>query len=400
MRDISVLIAGRSREAIDGIAAILRDCSGLAVQLRHVNNGHVDPLYGAPSKPDLLIVLLSPMWEDELRALTARPARERPATIAVGSESDARMMRLAMQAGMRDFFTHPVVAEEMISAVMQVAGELTVRDRSGQGQLTAFINAKGGSGASCLACNAAHILTARFRQRTLLIDLDLQFGTLPVYLDLKPRDSILDALEANESLDAVALEGHTARHASGLRLLAASADRLALPWEVPRDKLGKLIEVALSYYDQVVVDLPRQMDPLTAAALTRADRVCIVMQQELTHLRDATRLAGILKGDLSVPENHIDLIVNRYDPGHSVRAQDIREAVKVAGLYTVPSDYRTVSESVNLGTPLLDHASSASITQALVEIVQRMSGAEEAPAKSRLQSVVSRFLTKHTGARI
>jgi pilus assembly protein CpaE len=236
------------------------------------------------------------------------------------------------------------------------------------------------------------MLAAQFRQRTLLMDLDLQFGTLPVYLDLKPRESILDALAAHDHLDALALEGHTTRHASGLRLLAGASDQLALPWEIPREQVGRLLELAVGHYDHVVVDLPRQMDPLTAAVLTRADRVCIVLQQELTHLRDATRLAGILGGDLSVPQTHIDLIVNRHDPGHGVRIQDVREAIKPAGVHTVPSDYQTVSESVNLGTPLLDHARGADITQALVELARRLGGVEPVREKGRLQHAVARFL--------
>jgi pilus assembly protein CpaE len=231
------------------------------------------------------------------------------------------------------------------------------------------------------------------RQRTLLIDLDLQFGTLPVYLDLKPRESLLDALAAHDQLDAVALDGYTMCHASGLRVLANSPDRLALPWEIPGEHVGRLIELAARQYDHIVVDLPRQMDPLTAAVLTRADRVLIVMQQELTHLRDATRLVGLLAGELSVPRNHIQVIVNRHDPGRSVQAHDIREALNPASLFAVPSDYVTVSEAVNLGTPILDHARNAAITQSLVNLARQLGGVEQVvPEKNRLQHAVARFL--------
>jgi pilus assembly protein CpaE len=394
MKEFTVLIAGRSSKGVEQLETALHGRQDIAVRSSHVTNGHVDPLHGVTPVPDLLLVDLSALWEDELRALAARPAKNRPIIIAVGPEGNTHMMRLAMQAGARDFFTHPVPGEELLATVSQVADEHAEQHEGGAGSsVTAVINAKGGAGASFLACNLAHILSVPLRQRVALIDLDLQFGTLPVYLDLKPRESLLDALAAHDHLDSVALDGYTTRHASGLRLLAAVTERLALPWEIPGEHIGRLIDVAAETYDHVIVDLPRQMDPVTAAVLTRADRILIVMQQELTHLRDAKRLTRILTEELSVPRNHLHVVVNRHEPGGGgVRAQDIREALEPESMAVIPSDYQRVSESVNLGVPIYDHARSAPITQALVEFARNLNGeSRRQEEKSGLQGAVARF---------
>jgi pilus assembly protein CpaE len=187
----------------------------------------------------------------------------------------------------------------------------------------------------------------------------------------------------------VALED-TTRHASCLHLLAAVSERLALPWEIPGDRIGSLIEIAAQTYDHVIVDLPRQMDPVTVAALTRADQVLIVMQQELTHLRDAGRLVRILTEELSIPRRHLHVVVNRHEVS-GVRAGHSRGA-EPEDMAVIPSDYQQVSEAVNLGVPIYDHARSAAITQALVSLARRLSGEGQAEeARGRLQSAVARL---------
>lgn len=392
MKNFVVLIVGRSQKNLERLELVLRPQPDIEVQCRHVTNGHVDPLHNVSPLPDLLVLDLSTIWEDELRALAARPAKDRPVVIAVGREGNTHMMRLAMQAGARDFFTHPVPGEELLASIAQVTGERVAPPRAAQSQVTAVMNAKGGAGASFLACNLAHILSAPLRKRVVLIDFDLQFGTLPVYFDLKPRESLLDALTAHDRLDAVALDGYMTRHASGVRLLAAVSERLPLPWEIPGDAVGRLIEIAAHAYDHVIIDLPRQMDPVTVAALTRADQVLVVVQQKLPHLRDAGHLMRILTGELSLPRERLHVVVNRHDPSGGVRASDIRDALEPANLALIPGDYEHVSEAINLGVPIYDHARTAPITQALVTLARSLSGEEPADEeRGRFQSAVARL---------
>jgi pilus assembly protein CpaE len=122
MKKFVVLIGGRSLQGLEGLEAPLRDQPDIKVQRRHVTNGHMDPLHGVSPMPDLLVLDLEFVLGDELRA-AARPAKNRPEVIAVGPDGNTRMMRLAMQAGARDFFTHPVPGQELLASIAQVADE-------------------------------------------------------------------------------------------------------------------------------------------------------------------------------------------------------------------------------------------------------------------------------------
>lgn len=393
MKDgVSVLVCGRSKGAVDIMEAMLRGQPGLEVRSRVVLNGFLDPLHGVSPLPQILILHLGGAWQDELRALTLRPAGERPQTIVVGPEGNAQIMRLAMQNGARDFFTDPVAGEEMVASVRRIAHEIASGGRSGRGRITALMNAKGGSGATFIASNLSHILAKHLRMRVALLDLDLQFGTLCQYFDLTPHESLLAALGNVQHIDAVALEGYMAKHASGLHLLSAASEQTPLPWQIPVENLDQLLNHAVQAYEHVVIDLPRQIDPLTTRVLERADHILLVMQQGVTHLRDAKQLLRIFTRELLIPLVNIQLVVNRLDKKHSIGIEEIRSMLNPGALVTLPNDYERATTTINLGTPLLDCAKGAPITRALVEFAVKLSGAREARRSGGLRATLSQFL--------
>ncbi|MGH8480520.1 MAG: AAA family ATPase [Gammaproteobacteria bacterium] len=392
---LKILISSRARLQVEYLELMLKADPGVEVQTRVVVNGHFDPLYGVDTPPDILVLDLSQSWETELRELLAHP--ERPQLIViVPADDNGRVIRMAMQAGARDYFTHPVERSEILASVQRIAEELGAKAqrKKGKGHLTAIINAKGGSGASFLACNVAHCMASHLHMRTALLDMDMQFGTLPLYLDLTPRDGVVAALADADQLDTVALEGHMLKHPSGLRLLASMSEELALPWEIPEDRLDRLLGQVLGDFEHVVVDLPRQFDPVCSRIMERAEHLLIVMQQGITHLRDAKRMVRVATRDLAIPNDRIHLVVNRYDKNNPVSCAEIQAALKPGSLVEVPNDYRRVSEAINLGVPLCEGAPGAAATKAIIAIAERLAQRPKAAGKGKLGSVFNQLFLR------
>ena len=390
-----ILISSRSRLQVEYLELMLKSEPGVEVQTRVVVNGHSDPLYGVDTPPDILVLDLSQFWETELRELMVHP--ERPQLIVIAPvEDNGRVIRMAMQAGARDYFTHPVERGEILASVQRMAEELGAKAqrRKGKGRLTAVINAKGGSGASFLACSVAHCMASHLRMRTALLDMDMQFGTLPLYLDLAPREGVIAALANADEIDTVALEGHMLKHPSGLRLLASMSEELASPWEIPQDQLDRLLGQAVGDFEHVIVDLPRQIDPVTSRIMERADYLLIVTQQGISHLRDAKRLVRIATRDLAIPNDRIHVVVNRHDKNNPVDSAQIQAALKPGSLVEVPNDYRRVSEAINLGVPLCESAKGAAITRAIVAIAEKLADRPKVERKGALGAVFNQLLLR------
>lgn len=380
MRKISILVSGRELPAADAVLRIFEGQPDL--EITTADSGNLEAIVGTH---DVLVTLRGPRWEEVLRALAARPAAGRPALIVVGPAGDPASMRRAMQAGARDFFSMPVAPAELLGAVRLIGHEVGSGVPVTKGTLTAVINAKGGSGASFLAANLAHITAVQKKSPVALIDLDLQFGALPLAFDLQQRNSLIEALGNAHQLDPVALQGYMARHESGVHVLGTMSDQLPLPWEIPADSLRQVLGLAMQAYSNVVVDLPRQIDPLTSLVLSQANCIALVTQQSFTHTRDTKRLLRIITSSLAVPRDRVVVVLNRYNEKDQVRIQDIEEAVNPPALVPVPNDFRSVSESLNTGVPLLQSARQAPITRTLQALAGRLCGIEapEAAAPPR-----------------
>lgn len=394
-RRFSVLISGASPDHCGRVHAMLADQPGLDVSMQ------IHDQVSAPTRPsvlhaDVLIAVLGSRGDEELQALAA--IRERPPTIAVGPANDVQLLRRAMQAGVRDYLAAPVPPRELIEAVQRIAHEQTsaaAQAPAAQCRLIAVINVKGGSGASFIASSLAHIAAVRGGKEVGLLDFDLQFGALPLAFDLEQRSTLLAALTSASQLDPTALRGYMARHDSGVSVLSAMSEQLVLPWEVPPQSLKQLLQVMRQSFAAVVVDLPRQIDPLSTAVIEQADCVVLVMQQSLAHVRDAKRMRRVLTGALGIPRERLLLVVNRHSEKHSVRARDIQDAVNPESMMFLPNDFVAVTDALNMGVPVYESRRDAIVTRALESLTNRvgLTTAEAAPARKRgLREVLAQSL--------
>ncbi len=371
---LNVLLLSRRKETLDGLESVLRNCAGLRLQRKLIVNGHVDPLHGVSTLPDAVILHLSDAGYAELQSVAARPADRRPPLIVVCSGNDTNIMRLAMQAGARDLLPLPLVEADLIEALKRIERDHRAGSGRGDGTVIAFMNAKGGCGATLLACNVAHMLSALSRRRVALLDFDVQFGTIPLYFDLFPKRGVLQALENTEGLDEVAFDGYLVSHRSGLKILGHASEDPLSTHAVNASQLEQLLRVAVRGFDHVVVDLPRRVDAVTALVMERAQHIVIVVQQSVATLRDATRLIECLRRELGVSKERVLPVVNRYRKDAGVTEDDIRTTLGCGELALIPSDFRTVSVCLDTGTPLLDYGAGGAITLAIQSLQARLGG--------------------------
>jgi pilus assembly protein CpaE len=294
--------------------------------------------------------------------------------IVVGPANDMNVMRLAMQAGARDLIPDPLNENDLLRAIEKAHEERRRPTPVAGGRISVFMNAKGGCGATLLACNVAHVLAAKSKRRTALLDLDLQFGAAPLYLDLYPKHGIAQALENLTHLDEVALDGYFAKHASGVSVLSHGADEPLAPGTISAAGVSRLLEVTLRSHEHVVVDMPRCVDAATTAVMQRASQIVIVLQQSVTAVRDATRLMQWLRSDVGAVKDQLCVVINRYEKGAEIGIADIQRTLACGDPALVPNDFKTVSECINSGTPLLDYAGNAPITRAVMTLETRLGG--------------------------
>lgn len=392
---LNILLVSRRKDVLDHLERVLL-AEDFAPRRQLNNNGHVDPLHGVDPLPDLVVLHLSQLWREELEAMVARPVDRRPALVVIGPASDVNVMRLAMQAGARDLVPDPAVKTDLLQAIQRMQEERRRPAKATAGRISVFMNAKGGCGATMLACNVAHVLAARSKQRTALLDLDFQFGAAPLYLDLYPKRGIEQALENLAGLDEVALDGYFAKHASGLNVLSHATNEPLTASNISPAAANQLLLVALRTHEHVVIDMPRCVDAMTTAVMQRAHQVVLVLQQSVTAVRDATRLVQWLRSEVGIAKDQLCVVINRFEKGATVAVDDIQKALSCGEPILVPNDFRSVSECINSGTALLDYASNAAISRAVMTLETRLGGTSAQTRPSMIARTFSNLLPGRT----
>lgn len=121
----------------------------------------------------------------------------------------------------------------------------------------------------------------------------------------------------------------------------------------------------------------------------------MVMQQSVAHLHDAQRLRDILIHELGLPPARLTVVVNRYDKRNEVSLGAIGDALPRLPIHTLPNDYRHASQSINVGSPLIDLARKAPLTRAIKALALALTTPREPPAPARRWSLRLWNRTQH-----
>lgn len=377
---LRVLLVGEQSPPFAEVQALLAAHRQMIVTTRTLGIG-ADPLLSEPQDAcDAIVLLLDGNWRGTLERCFRKEGAALKPLLVVGPADDVDLLRAVMRVGARDFVSLPVGNSDLIPALDRVAKEEHERRGGLSAEVTSCMNAKGGSGASFLAANFAHSMVKAHQKRTVLLDFELQFGSLPTYFNLRSRNGLIRALELVDSLDVTALQGYLQQHPSGLALLAAASEGIVLPEDVHEDRVAKLFAVLDEAYEQLVVDLPRRVDRATAAVLDRSDLIMLITQQTVAHLHDTKRLAALVTDQLGIGADRLMIVLNRFNKHGEVTLGDFKEALPGLRLETLPNDYRNVSKSINLGIPLFELEPRAALSRRILELTDTLHAKPEGTA--------------------
>ncbi len=243
--------------------------------------------------------------------------------------------------------------------------------------LTAF-SPKGGTGKSVVATNLAAAFAAPLGKRTLLIDLDLQFGDAAVMLGIEPERTIYDLIVEPGELDEAKLAGCTTAHASGVMILAAPL-RPEDAEVVTEARLAAVLELVRDVYEVIIIDTSSFFHGPLLAALDRTDELLLLCALDAPTVRSVRRSLETLEL-LAFPGERIRLVLNRVDQRVGMKQVDVEEAFDRKIRFEVPSD-RAVPVSVNRAAPAVLGEPKSDVARAILSMARALApgGVEESP---------------------
>jgi pilus assembly protein CpaE len=301
-------------------------------------------------RPSAAVVTFGPNAEQGL-ALIERLANEAAQTAVICAARDAspELILRSMRAGAREFLRLPIIKEEFNTVIARTAEYCSTRVETPKkkGRMIAVFSSKGGCGTTFMATN----LAAATGASTVLADLNLQAGDLPLFLGVEAKYSIADLVENRARMDDSLLTSYVTPYSSSLALLAAPREADSAD-DIEPEHVFEALERLRERYEYVVLDPQHTFDPITLAALDQADDIVLVLTLDIPAIRSAQRALEIFDR-LGYPRKKVSIVVNRWSKQIDL---DLRQVEKFLGepvIGFVPSDYQTAVNSINLGQPLV-----------------------------------------------
>ena len=325
------------------------------------------------SRPDLVLVeTTTPQDFEALEKLAhAHPEID---YVLVGNDLSPEFLMRAMRAGVREVLPAPATPADVLATLrrqLRKRAPVANLPAAQQGEVLVLVSCKGGSGATFIAANLAHLLAAGGTRRVALIDMNLQFGDAALFVSSEtPVSNVADVARNISRLDADLLRSSMNEVAPGLWVLAAPDDP-AHAADVTPQHVHQIIELAREMFDFVIIDAGRSLSSVTLKALDLADRVYAVLQLTLPFIRDGKRLRNVFRS-LDYPAQKIHWIVNRHQKDSQFSVDDLKKTLAIEQVITLPNHYEAVAASVNQGVPVERVAPNSTIARSLRELAENI----------------------------
>jgi pilus assembly protein CpaE len=294
--------------------------------------------------------------------------------IAVMADNDPDLILRCLRQGTSEFLLQPFTNEQVEASLRKLA-KLQPATEAGtnRGKVFCVMPAKGGSGATTIACNLAYQWKRLGAKRILLADLDQLAGTMSFILKLKSNYSFVDVIQRASDIDAD-LWKSVATARNGVDVLLSPEAMIAGISDMTN--AAPILEYARAVYDVLIVDAGSVYGDWNLSQAQLCDELLLVATNELTSLQAVQRSLGYLDAN-NIGRWKIRIIVNRYDKHVGLSRESIGTALHTDIYHVMPSDYDAVQRALIDGKPI---PPGTTLGKSIVGLADRLAG-REAPAK-------------------
>jgi pilus assembly protein CpaE len=304
-------------------------------------------------------------------------------------EPSAAVWAQASRLGARDVVDPNASISEFVTAIdaavqrsqsllSHVAAASSKEDK--QGSVIVVLSPKGGSGKTTVSVNIAEAIAQVAPERTVLVDLDCQFGDVATALGLEPERTLTD-LGALSELDPTALKLFLSRDSSGNLLVLPSSGTPDEADLIDEAKATEILRIVKADFDYVVVDTAAGIDERSLAAINEATDLLFVASMDVTSIRNLIKELDLLE-KLGPSLQHRHFVLNRVDSNSGLKTKDIVDAVGLQISHTIDTSSLVVQRS-NAGQSIVLSDPKSTVAKQLQTIAESFLRDSDRESKSR-----------------
>lgn len=382
--DINVMLISKIDERRETLKDLLQDTE---IKVMAETRGGISALDKIENiSPEMIIMTFDDHDTDVLniaeRIYTGRPDCT---IIFLVDTVNTDVLQKAMSAGVRYVTTFPESGYDFAEWLKVIYNNEKIRHQSvGEGKSISWLSriitvfgAKGGIGKTTISTNLA-VKLAEKGKKVALLDFDLEFGDVGVFLNLDVKDTLAELLMEKAEFDIDTIRSYMNIHSSGVHVLCAPKSP-EYSEGINSNHIEKLINTLRSYYDYVIIDTPASFSDITLTAIEGSSMVLFITGFDISILRNSKLSINLLES-LQQKEK-VRVLINRDMEGN-ITGGDVEKILGKAIWARIPSDYFVAVNALNKGVPFVISAPKNKMSLAYEEISQRILKGTDEPVGS------------------
>jgi pilus assembly protein CpaE len=310
--------------------------------------------------------------------------------VVIGSVKDVAPYRELVRRGVNDYVIGPV---DTIDVVRSICSLFSASEAIAVGRIIAIVGAKGGVGASTVAHNVAWAIARDIALDSVVIDLDLAFGTAGLDYNQDPLQGIANAVFSPDRLDTAMMDRLLSKCTDRLSLLAAPAT-LEQVYDFGANAFDSIFDTLRMTTSCIVLDVPHQWSGWTKRALVGADDILIVAEPDLANLRNTKNMLSMLRA--ARPNDRPPLYcLNqvRMPKRPEIDARGFGKTIESQPIAAIPFDPQLFGRAANNGQMIAELTERHRTTKMFLEIARRLTGHSEVkkPRGSFLAPIIEKL---------
>lgn len=302
--------------------------------------------------------------------------------IILSSKKDPDIIRRSLVIGVKDFLVKPLQIDEIKDSIQRYM-QHSVNERNGnkktlaenEGKVISIISTKGGVGKTTITTNLGASLAHVYGHRVVLIDLDLQFGDVSVFLNIIPKKSIVELINEVNEINEENVNDYLVQHSSGIYVLPGplQPEKADLVLE---EHVRAIINSLKQCFDFIIIDTPPVFNDPVLMSLELSDEIFVISTLDLPTIKNVKVGLDIMES-LKIDTSKIKIILNKSSMEIGITRQEVQKALNYPIVCYLPDSPELVGICVNKGDPFVLSEPQEAITKLFNRFALRLGNYEE-----------------------
>lgn len=309
--------------------------------------------------------------------------------IVTMAEEGEEAIKRAMQSGARYFFRKPFSELDISHIIIDLYDKQQMSSRvygsrdffssNKKSQIISVFSTKGGVGKTTVAANLAVALSERSNGKVALLDLDLQFGDIPIMFNIYPNKTIADLAGEVNNMGSDVIEEFMVEHESGVRVLSAPLTPEYAEY-INGHTVENILRILIESYKYIIIDTAPSFNDVNLTVMDMSDQIFFITTLDLSTIKNVK--AGLqIMNSLKYSDRKVTLVLNRYHRHFGISNNELEKIFDKKVEHIIPEDNINVIQAMNEGTPLVISKNRSRSAKSIIEIADKLCDESKAESK-------------------